>query len=159
MDRSHIANYLAQADELKAWVSGLTRDQLNAHPVPGTWSVQQCVFHTLDSDLVAGDRMRRIVAMDNPLLMGYDESRFAALLCYDKRDVSKACELFAMHRRFMGELLACLPSDAFARTGIHSERGKISLGALVQDYVEHVLHHRKFVMEKRAALGKPMTKG
>ena len=157
MDRTHLDAYLAQADELKVWVSGLTRDQLNAHPVPGTWSIQQVVFHTLDSDLVAGDRMRRVIAMDNPLLMNYDESRFAALLSYDKRDASKACEFFAMHRRFMGELLANCSEDAFARTGVHSERGIITLGQLVEDYVQHVFHHRKFVAAKRQALGKPLT--
>ncbi len=157
MDPTHLDAYVSQADELKIWVSGLTKDQLNAHPIPGTWSIQQVTFHTLDSDLVSADRMRRIIAMDNPLLVGYDESRFAALLSYDKRDVSKACELFAMNRRFMGELLACCEPEAFERTGIHTERGKVTLAGLVQDYVEHVLHHRKFVVAKRKALGKPLT--
>ncbi|MBX3380133.1 MAG: DinB family protein [Phycisphaeraceae bacterium] len=155
MDRTHIDTYLSQADEPKAWIAGLTRDQLNSHPVPGTWSIQQVVLHTLDSDLVATDRMKRIIAMDLPLLMNYDESRYAGLLFYDKRDASKACDLFASNRRHTAELLSMLPDDAFERAGVHSVRGLVTLSQLVEDYVEHVVHHRKFIIDKRQALGKP----
>lgn len=157
MDRTCIDSYLAQADELKAWIAGLTRDQLNAHPVPGTWSIQQVAFHTLDSDLVATDRMKRIAAMDLPLLMNYDESRFAGLLSYDKRDASRAGELFAVNRRHTGELLSVLPDDAFERQGVHSVRGLITLESLITSYIEHVIHHRKFIVAKRQALGKPLA--
>ncbi|MBS0188938.1 MAG: DinB family protein [Planctomycetes bacterium] len=156
MDRTMIDQYVALADELKAWIAGLTRDQLNAHPVPGTWSIQQVVFHTLDSDLVATDRMKRIIAMDLPLLMNYDESRFAGLLFYDKRDASRAGELFSINRRHTAELLLQLPDEAFQRAGVHSVRGLITLGELVQNYIEHVSHHRKFIVAKRQALGKPL---
>lgn len=157
MDRTHIANFASQADELKAWIAGLTREQLNAHPVPGTWSIQQVVFHTLDSDLVATDRMKRIIAMDLPLLMNYDESRYAGLLSYDKRDASRACDLFASNRRYTAELLALLPDDAFERQGVHSVRGLITLESLITGYIEHVIHHRKFIVAKRQALGKPLA--
>lgn len=157
MDRTHIASYLAQADELKAWIAGLTRDQLNSHPVPGTWSIQQVAFHTLDSDLVATDRMKRIIAMDLPLLMNYDESRYAGLLFYDKRDASKVCDLFAANRRYTAELLSMLPDEAFERAGVHSVRGLITLAQLITGYIEHVIHHRKFVVAKRQALGKPLA--
>lgn len=156
MDRTAIDAYAAQADELKSWIAGLTRDQLNAHPVPGTWSIAQCVFHTLDSDLVATDRIKRIAAMDLPLLMNYDESRYAGLLAYDKRSAANACELFAINRRHTAELLVNLPDEAFEREGVHSVRGIISLGWIVTHYVEHVLHHKKFVIEKRMALGRPL---
>ena len=37
-----------------------------AFPVPGKWSVQQLVMHMLDSDLVAGERMKRIIAEPRP---------------------------------------------------------------------------------------------
>lgn len=154
MDRTLIDSYASQADELRLWIAGLTRDQLNAHPVPGTWSIQQCVFHVLDSDLVATDRMKRVAAMDQPLLMNYDESRFAGYLAYDKRDVEAAAALFAAHRRHTAELLALLPDEAFERSGVHSVRGILTLRQLVSDYVQHVLHHRTFVLEKRRVLGR-----
>ena len=122
-------------------IVGLSHAELNAFPVPGTWSIAQCVFHTLDSDLVATDRMKRIAAMDLPLLMNYDESRYAGLLAYDKRSAANACELFAINRRHTAELLVTLPDEAFERQGVHSVRGLISLGWIVTHYVEHVLHH------------------
>lgn len=157
MDRTFIDNYTAQAGELALWIAGLTKDQLNAHPVPGTWSIAQCVFHVLDSDQVATDRIKRIACMDLPLLMNYDESRYAALLYYDKRDVSRAAELFAANRRHTAELLQLLPDEALERQGVHSVRGLITLASIVSGYVDHVIHHRTFVVAKRQALGKPLS--
>ena len=59
-------------------VRGLRREDLQAHPVPGKWSIQQVVIHLMDSDLVTTDRMKRVIAEDNPTLLAYDEEKFAA---------------------------------------------------------------------------------
>jgi hypothetical protein len=156
MDRQAIERYAAGARTLSPAINGLTRDELNAFPVPGTWSIQQIVLHLMDSDLVASDRMKRIVAMDNPLLMGYDETAAAQKLCYEQLDAQVACEVFEKNRLLTAEMLRRLPDEAFARTGIHSERGKLTLAELVVDYAEHLDHHLKFIRQKRELLGKPL---
>src|SRR5688572_8589914 len=80
---AEIDRYEARAEVPGRAVAGLTREQLLAFPVPGTWSIQQIIVHLLESDLVATHRMRRIVAEDLPLVIGYDETRFAQVLSYD----------------------------------------------------------------------------
>ena len=45
-----------------AGIRGLTAQELNSFPVPGTWSVQQVIFHLMDSDLICSDRMKRVIA-------------------------------------------------------------------------------------------------
>jgi uncharacterized damage-inducible protein DinB len=156
MDRALIDQYAAGAAVLPRAIAGLTQEDLAAHPVPGTWSIQQIVVHLLDSDLVGADRMKRIIAEDNPLIMGYNESRFAERLHYDKVDPREACEMFALNRRLMANLLRLQPEEAFERTGIHSENGKVTLGQLVRVYVDHLGHHLKFLHHKRRLLGKPI---
>ena len=79
MTRDLIEAYAAGAREPERWTAGLSPSDLNAAPIPGKWSVQQCVLHVLDSDLIASHRMKRIIAEDNPLLIAYDETRFAAM--------------------------------------------------------------------------------
>ena len=88
MDRGLIDQYLAEAGDLAKSIAGLSREDLLAFPVPGTWSIQQIVLHIVDSDLVLSDRMKRVIAEDKPLLIGYDESKFAARLHYDKQDAA-----------------------------------------------------------------------
>ncbi len=154
MDRTLIESYRGGAEKLAAEIAGLTRDELIAYPVPGTWSIQQIVVHLLDSDLIASERMKRIIAMNNPLLMGYDESAAADQLFYHDQDIAAVCELFRLNRLHTTEILRRLPDEAFARTGIHSERGKLTLRDFVAGYSDHLENHLKFIRRKRELLGK-----
>ncbi len=153
MDRTLIDRYTAGAGALTKSVEGLTREQMLTFPVPGKWSVQQLVMHLFDSDLVGADRMRRVIAMERPLLMGYDENAYIARLHYECADTALAAHAFEANRKVMGTLLRDLPDETFQRFGIHSERGLLTLADLVQDYVRHFEHHMKFMREKRKALG------
>jgi uncharacterized damage-inducible protein DinB len=156
MDRTLIDRYSAGASVPGEAIRGLTAAELNAFPVPGTWSVQQIVMHLLDSDLIASDRMKRVIAEDMPTLLAYDETAFAKRLPYDKLDPTQACELFRLNRLFTAAILRLLPEETFERAGMHTERGRETLAHLVQDYSEHLDHHMKFLREKRKLLGKPL---
>jgi hypothetical protein len=52
-----------------------------------------------------------------------------------------------------------LPDDSFARSGTHNTRGRLTLAAIVEEYVDHVEHHLKFLFAKRERLGKPSGLG
>ncbi|MBL0926921.1 MAG: DinB family protein [Phycisphaerales bacterium] len=151
-----VERFVAQASSLHHAVAGLTPAQLDAFPVPGTWSVRQIVVHLLDSDLAAGHRMKRTIAEDKPLVIAYDETAFAQKLGYERLDVHRVAELFRIHREHIAELLRPLPAAAFDRALVHNQRGLVTLGRLVALYVEHVDHHFKFIRQKRQMLGVPL---
>lgn len=155
MDRSLIERYVAGANALTEAIAGLTKEELNAHPVPGTWSIQEIVLHMMDSDLIGADRMKRVAAEDHPTLIGYNETLFAKTLYGDDLDVQLAAEIFAKNRQMTAAMLRRLPDTAFARTGYHNEHGDLSLAEFLANYVGHLEHHLKFVREKRKQLGKP----
>jgi hypothetical protein len=157
MNPSVLDRYSQGADLIRRAIAGLTPQQLNAFPVPGTWSIQQIVVHVLDSDLIASHRMKRIIAEDNPALQAYDETRFARSLFYQDEPLDEVLALFALNRAQTARILRRLPEEAFRRIGTHNERGVLRLDGLVQDYVEHVDHHLKFVSQKRALLGSPVS--
>jgi hypothetical protein len=154
MDRQLIEHYIQGAEVLPQAIHGLTVAELNAFPVPGTWSIQQVVMHMMDSDLIAADRMKRVIAEDRPTLIGYNETLFAKNLPYDELDAQAGCEIFAKNRRMVGEILRRQPDAAFARTGLHNETGEITLAYLVKTYAGHLDHHMQFVKKKRELLGK-----
>ena len=154
MDRTLIDRYAAGATVPARGIAGLTPAELTSFPVPGTWSVQQVIMHLMDSDLIGGDRMKRIIAEDNPLILSYNETRFAERLMYHRLDPVAACDLFARNRAMVAALLRELPDEVFARTGVHSEKGKITLAQTVQTYADHLDHHMKFIDAKRRVLGK-----
>jgi hypothetical protein len=154
MNSTLIDQYEADATLPAQAVAGLTKEELNSFPVPGTWSIQQVVLHLMDSDLIGSDRMKRVIAEPNPTLLAYDETAFSNNLHYEKLDAAMACEIFRLNRLMTAKLLRLLPDAAFEKTGNHTERGIESLEMLVQGYVDHLHHHMKFVREKRAKLGR-----
>jgi uncharacterized damage-inducible protein DinB len=148
--------YANDADNLSKSIVGLTREDLLAFPVPGTWSIQQIVLHLADSDLILADRMKRVIAEDNPPLIGFSETKYAARLHYEDQDATIAADIFAKNRRLMSSLLRRLPESDFQRTGMHNERGRLTLTDLVKNAAEHLPHHLKFIHDKRRLLGKPL---
>jgi len=158
MDRSVIDEYEAGAKKLRASIEGLSNKQMLWIPPldggVGLWSIKEVVIHLMDSDLIGSDRMKRIVAEDNPLLIGYNEDRFASRLFYQHQSVEDALALFEINRRQFTLVLRKLSPETFERTGIHNESGKVTLGDQVKKYNEHLDHHLGFIARKREMLKK-----
>lgn len=156
MIRQNIERYAAGGPIPAQWIKGLTREELLAFPVPGTWSIQQLAHHVLDSDLIASHRMKRILAEDTPLLISYDETAFVTSLNYDKLDVALACDLFRLNRELTAQILRAQTEAAFQRCGVHNQNGKVTVAQMLDTYIHHLDHHARFLREKRARLGKPL---
>src|SRR5688500_11894866 len=109
MSQAIVDQYIRGAWKPAEAIVGLTAEDLNAVPVPGTWSIRQIVLHLMDSDLIAADRMKRVIAEDRPTLIGFDETAFARNLYYDELDAGVACDLFGKNRLLTGEILRRLP--------------------------------------------------
>lgn len=155
MKRDLIEQYEAGSAQLRRAVAGLTPEELRARPGPGAWSVLEVVVHLADSDAISIDRMKRIVTEDNPPLLYADETAYVSKLHTHEQDLDDALLLFETGRRQWARVLRRLPDEAFLRVGTHNRRGKVTLGELVEAYVQHVDDHLKFIVAKRANLGKP----
>jgi uncharacterized damage-inducible protein DinB len=148
-----IDEYLDGPVQLRRAVADMSAAQLEARPVPGKWSTLEVVCHLVDSEQAWCHRMKRVIAEERPLLIGYDESRFTATLRYHDHDFKTELILMEGMRAQMALVLRTLPESAWARTGVHNERGLITLEEMLQAEVEHVPHHIAHINEKRRALG------
>lgn len=147
-----INEYEAGPAKLREAVHGLTTEQLNAFPVPGTWSIQQICVHLLHSELFAAGRMCQIIAEDVPLMMNWDENTFVARLRYEKVPIADVLGCIETMRKTMAATLRQLKDEDFARYGIHSKRGKVTLEEQLVTYVNHLDHHLKYLRDKRRML-------
>jgi hypothetical protein len=155
-----IEHYANGAEKLRQAIRGLTPEDLPCVPPAdakvGLWSIQQVIVHLLDSDLVASDRMKRVIAEDNPTLIGFDETKFAENLFYEEQPAEEAAALLEMNRKLMSRVLRKLPASASGRIGTHNQRGRLTLEQLLQGAVDHIEHHLKFIHAKRAWMGKEL---
>ena len=147
-----VASYECGAHKLRTACSGIPAQVLNRRIGPGEWSIMENAVHLVDSDLASTHRMRRIVAEDCPLLVAYDENAFIDRLPSDRADLNEVLDLFEANRRFTARWLRSLPREAFARVGVHTQRGKVTLLQIVEIYAHHVDHHLDFVSRKLANL-------
>src|SRR5271168_1323641 len=106
---SLIKSYLDGPALLRRAVSGMTREQLEARPAAGKWSTLEVVCHLADSEQAWCHRMKRVIAEERPLLIGYDESRFTAGLAYHDRDLEQELALLEGMRQQMARILRTLP--------------------------------------------------
>src|ERR1035437_2261795 len=72
----HVMDHTAMGEEyarggglLLPAIQGLSAADFAATPVAGTWSINQIVLHVMDSDLIASDRMKRMIAEENPTII------------------------------------------------------------------------------------------
>jgi uncharacterized damage-inducible protein DinB len=151
--------YLDGPARLRRVVADLNRQQLEARAVPGKWSTLEVVCHLVDSEQAWCHRMKRVIAEERPLLIGYDESRFTRSLSYDQHDLNSELALLEGMRLQMALILRGLPDPAWTRTGVHSERGLMTLAEMIHAEVEHVPHHIAHIIEKRRVLGLSTIEG
>ena len=140
--RAAAIRHIAELPEkMSAAVAGLNDAQLDTPYREDGWTVRQVVHHVVDSHLNAYVRCKLIVTEANPPLKAYSEKAWADLPDAKSLPVSLSLSIIdGLHRRW-ATFLESLPASDFARTGIHSERGPITIDTLLQIYGWHCRHH------------------
>jgi hypothetical protein len=160
MSKQLIDAYEKGGDDLSQAIRGLTREDLLCKPAPdanvGLWSIQEVAIHLADTEFVLADRIKRIIAEDNPTLLAFDETKWAAGLHYAEQSAEDAAAAVELNRRQLVRVLKALPEAAFQRHGTHSEAGRITLADVVKKAQDHMAHHVRFIHAKRAKMGKEM---
>jgi hypothetical protein len=145
--------YLQGPADLRAAVTGMTREQLIARPVPGRMSTLEVICHLADFEAVLAERMKRIIALPDALLLVADENLFLQELHYHDRDAEEELSLIDATRKQMARIIRALKPEQFQKAGVHSLKGLVPLEKVIQGATNHIRHHLPFIHEKRKALG------
>lgn len=137
---SKIARLRHFSDELEHLVRPLTEAELFTVFIPREWSVAQNVHHLADSHMNAYVRTRLILTEDRPALKGYKQDAWAELEDY-KLPIEPSLQILRnLHVRWC-MLLDSLISADFARVGLHSENGEVSIDDMLVTYSNHCDAH------------------
>ena len=147
-----VREYLAGPALVRDAVEGMTSEQVRAKPIPGRWSTLEVVCHLADEEAVYAERMKRVIAENEPTLMPADPDEWVPRLALAQRNVEHELRLIELIRCQMAHILRGLAPEDFQRRGIHRAEGPITLVALLQRATDHIPHHVKFIQEKRVAL-------
>jgi DinB superfamily len=140
-----IQRYENGPGDLIASLDGLSDKDLDRRPEPKKWTIRQQVHHLTDAELNLVSRMKKIIAEDNPLLIAFDQDKWADSFLYTKTSVEDSIALFYTLRASMTPILKSLKENDFARTGVHNQTGKVTMMGVLEYTVEHFEHHLKAI--------------
>jgi hypothetical protein len=122
-------------------LAGLCEEESRFIPAPGKWTIRQIARHLTDTEIVAGMRLRQIIAEERPLMATFDQDLWANLLSYNDCDPFDSARLFRMLRDDTVTFLEAIPCESFGRVGLHPERGAGTLLEWITRFGIHVETH------------------
>ena len=134
-------------------LAGATPEDLDARPAPGKWTAREVAHHLADSEMTAAIRLRLLLAVDNPAILGYDQDEFARRLHYD-RPIEASLDAFKASRRTTAEILDCMSEDDWRREGTHTEHGRYTIEKWLEIYATHAHKHAEQIRVGRASAKK-----
>jgi hypothetical protein len=150
MERSELLDrYRGGYAAVEEAVAEITEEELDRPGPDGGWSARQVAHHLADSEATAFVRLRRLIAEDEPVIVGYDEPEYARRLHYERPIGSSLAVLRAVRAASL-ELLESLTPAEWERRGTHTESGPYSVDDWLRIYASHSHDHADQIREARA---------
>jgi hypothetical protein len=97
-------------------------------------------------------RFRLAITEDNPTIKAYHEELWADIADANEPVEVSLTLLDALHRR-MDVMLRSFKSEAWQRTVVHPENGRVTLDKMLGLYAWHSKHHVAHITELRKRMG------
>jgi hypothetical protein len=126
---------------VEAALAGATDDELDARPADGGWTAREVAHHIADSEITSAIRLRRLIAEDEPAILGYDGDEFARRLYYGDRPIATALAAIGAVRAGTAEILDRLGEQEWERRGTHNELPSYGVHEWLEIYAVHCHDH------------------
>ena len=131
------------AGRLQGLLDSSPRDRWTSQPASGGWSAAAVLAHLADAEIVAGWRVRSVLATDGVSLQPFDQDLWADAFKYGQIDPAESLATFSAVRASLLSLLGRVDPSRHAHHGRHAERGQETIGHLIRLYAGHDLNHLK----------------
>jgi uncharacterized damage-inducible protein DinB len=136
-----------QADETLGILRELPDNAADQAYAAGKWSIKEVIGHVCDAERIFGYRLLRIGRGDQTPMEGFDENAYTPAGEFGARTLASMLEEFAAVRAATITLIAGLPNEGWAKTGI-ANNTPISARALAYIIAGHELHHREILLTR-----------
>jgi uncharacterized damage-inducible protein DinB len=141
---------------LRRAVRGAPKRRLAEPPAPGKWSAAEILAHLVDTDLLWGYRIRKILETTGSRLDGVEQDRWCRKLRYAAVPPPASLAAFEALRRWNLALLGRLPPARLRAWGAHSQFGKLTVARILRLLAGHDRNHLRQV---RVIARRPTPRG
>ncbi len=116
--------------EMRAW-----------RPSEVAWSAHEIVVHCADSESYAAIRIRLLAAEPSPLIVGYDQDRWALVFDYHQRSVETALGVVTAVRDLTSSVIRTFSDEQWSAMGTHTDSGRYGAIDWLHTYAVHLHEH------------------
>jgi hypothetical protein len=119
----------------------ITDRESNKPALKGGWSRKQVLGHLIDSASNNHQRFVRAALQTSLDFPGYDQDGFVRVQTIEKANWQLLVGLWATYNRYLAHVIAHLPASKLATVCRIGSNEPVTLRFLVEDYLQHLLHH------------------
>lgn len=122
-------------------IAGASPEQLMRRPAENKWSIGEILAHLAEDEIATAWRYRQMVEHNGIDLAGFDQDLWAQLGDYSARPPHESLELFRLLRDANVRFLEHLSPQQWECSGVHAERGLITVRQLATHMTGHDANH------------------
>jgi hypothetical protein len=154
MRKGCIVQFREAPAQLRAAVSGLTREQLSSCYRPQGWTLAQVVHHLAESDANAYPRLKYALTESSPpTVMVAPQELWAELPDARSTEIESSLAMFEAIQLRWADAWESLAEKDFEKQWMHARFGLVSVDFLLQQYAWHARHHTAQITTHRKAMG------
>lgn len=129
---------------LRAALARVPAAAMQWRPAPNKWSVHEIIVHCADAETNSAMRIRYLVGEASPLIVGYDQDRWARDTQYHALPLEPSLAQLDAVRAWTSAFIRQLPDSAWQRSGRHTEiEGPYTAEMWLTIYAEHLEIHAR----------------
>ena len=126
---------------LRTLVCPLSDAQIRRKPAPNEWSIVEIVGHLIDTEQLLRYRIVRMVTIDHPAIIPYDQDAAVVRNAYQKANLNVLLRTLAAERETTLHTFKGFTATQLARTGWHLEYGLWVVADVITYLAKHDFVH------------------
>lgn len=131
--------------EASTRLASMSNDHATSRSSADAWSKKEELGHLIDSAWNNYVRLIRAQLEDTPALPEYAQNGWVALQGYQERDWNDVIGLWAAVNRHLLHAARAIPAASLLRTCTVGPSEPLSIQFLLDDYLDHMLHHLEHI--------------
>jgi hypothetical protein len=123
------------------WAGVLARPDATERPAPGTWSPLEYACHVRDVCTVFEERVRLMLAEDEPSFADWDQDRAAVEQRYAEQVPGQVAGAVQAAAARAADRFGAVADDEWSRTGVRSNGSRFTVLTLGQYFLHDLAHH------------------
>lgn len=125
----------------RGWYDALDRRDVAVRPRPGVWSVLEYGCHVRDVHALFAQRLRLMLAQDDPLFANWDQDETAIEKAYDRQRSDEVVVELVEAAADVAAIYAGVHGDDWRRQGRRSNGSVFTVASLGRYHLHDVVHH------------------